>query len=153
MDSPRMCVPSASKVPICPPAPRKPARRGAHSGQASSYALSLARESVMEARSPAGSLLQHIPRHCLQPVFQAYVDFIAQPEGGPQVQEFMQLLEVAPGIEEEVFAVAMQAMPDATMSWESWHQCLLAASQSPQLKEQMADRFAHSTSSSARRAL
>ncbi|KAJ9526331.1 hypothetical protein QJQ45_009763 [Haematococcus lacustris] len=86
-------------------------------------------------------------------VTEAYVDFIAQPEGGPQVQEFMQLLEVAPGIEEEVFAVAMQAMPDATMSWESWHQCLLAASQSPQLKEQMADRFAHSTSSSARRAL
>ncbi|KAJ9525439.1 hypothetical protein QJQ45_003160 [Haematococcus lacustris] len=95
----------------------------------------------------------NLPTSTKETSSKAYVDFIAQPEGGPQVQEFMQLLEVAPGIEEEVFAVAMQAMPDATMSWESWHQCLLAASQSPQLKEQMADRFAHSTSSSARRAL
>lgn len=97
-------------------------------------------------------VLQHLPRHTIEPLFLAYAEWKAQ----RAPHHFQQLMEVVSDLEAQVEAHALGAFGHASLG--SWHEQLaaaIAAAGAAASPKDLAEAFLHSlnSSSSSRKAL
>lgn len=86
----------------------------------------------------AEGVLQHLPRHLLQPVFCAYCEWaLAGPAQGGHA--FARLLEVAPCMDAEILG---HAAPAEQALQQDWRRRVSASAQDPALRQSMAEEFA-----------